>query len=74
MDKPNQLRIVKEVLEALGKIVESRIQDLPEEWDGFELRWYLRDILEIDFCPGLTGSKSRQKRYRAYKDERWPYL
>jgi len=73
MDKPNQLRIIKEVLEALEKIVESRIQDIPEEWDGFELRWWLRDILEVDFCPGLT-EKSRKRRYRKYTDERWEYV
>ena len=57
-------QFITEMLDELKKETLGRVDEMPEEWDGVELRWYLRDSAnEFVFGGYRDRRKSRYKKY-----------
>jgi hypothetical protein len=46
MDKQNQKRIIKEICKGIEEKMIQNLNNVPEEWDGFELRQWTSDIVK----------------------------
>lgn len=67
MDIPDKLRVINELFEGVKDDVLRKVKDMPEEWDGIELRWYIAG--KFSELPSYGGSYSRRsKRYQDYRN------
>lgn len=66
MERSEQREIATHLIDAIKNIVEERLERVPEDWDGHELRLWIRDIAdeEISYIP------MAQMRHREYKNTR----
>lgn len=68
MTKEKQVKFVNAVIDAVKKDIVEKIEkgEVPEDWDGIELRWYIRD----KFSEVVWGEwkNTKTKRYRDYKN------
>lgn len=44
--RKEQRRIIKEALKDAGERALAKLDRMPEEWDGFELRWLLAECID----------------------------
>ena len=67
MTKKDKKRFIGELTRSVTKTVLAKVNKMPEEWDGHELRQFLADHYQD--CTSLIW-KDYRSRYRAYKNER----
>lgn len=61
-----KLRVLDELISNVRDEILIKVGDMPEEWDGVELRWYVKEKFgEIVY--GIYRDK-RCKRYQDYKN------
>jgi hypothetical protein len=62
MDKEEKIQFINDLIEAVRSKIITKIEagSIPEEWDGIELRWFLRDIYSAQ-CG--SGSFTRRRNY-----------
>ncbi len=65
---------LKEYFSSICKEMVSKVEQMPDEWDGFELRWLATDTFrgnEIERTHwDPTHRTVRRRRLRAYNNER----
>jgi len=66
MDIPNKLRIISELFENVKDDVLRKVKDMPEEWDGIELRWYIAE--KFREAANYKHDKYRAARYNKYRN------
>lgn len=68
MDKINQKRVLNETLDFLKRRLENYIDigKIPEEWNGFEMRWLITDINSENEYPRNRD----RKRFKTYENHR----
>jgi len=49
MNLQNKERFIAEVMKNLEEGLLKKIEELPEEWDGFEIREWIKDYYEANF-------------------------
>jgi hypothetical protein len=73
MTKAEKLQFIADLTADVTALIISKIDKMPEEWDGGELRRYIADSFDAQvFEPFDTGSVwgfQRSKRLAAYRNE-----
>lgn len=64
MDKENQTRIVNEMCDGLKSHLLERMDKVPEEWDGFELRQWIVDYAQAN----ISYAKMQRARMKDYRN------
>ena len=67
MTKKDKKRFIRELTRSVTKTVLAKVNKMPEEWDGHELRQFLADYYQDSTS---LMRKDYRSRYRAYKNER----
>ena len=67
MDIPNKLRIISELFENVKDSVLRKVKDMPEDWDGIELRWYIAEKFGEEI-PSQKHDKRLAARYNKYRN------
>jgi len=63
MDKQEKIEFITRIMDDLKETMISRVYNMPEDWDGVELRWYIIDKSKnVDF----SSYKKTSKRYKDY--------
>ena len=63
MNAREKKRFIRELLETLSKSMREKVPDMPEEWDGIEIRQLLADTFAANTYPRLlTGKRKRDYR------------
>jgi len=66
MDIPEKLRFINDLTDNVKMDIVKNVKDMPEDWDGIELRWYIAEkFAEVVF--GGSEDK-RKKRYQDYRN------
>jgi len=67
MTKEDQITFTENFLDSIKKDITEKINagKVPEDWDGFELRELVKDIMDYE-ATFFNGIK-RQKRYQDYE-------
>jgi len=66
MDIPEKLKFINDLVDNVKMDIVKKVKDMPEDWDGIELRWYISERFnEIVF--GGSEDK-RKKRYQGYRN------
>ncbi len=62
-----KIAFVEEVLDDLRTHIHERVDKMPAEWDGIELRRYMTDYfrLYVDLPSRMTGNTRRALDYKA---------
>jgi hypothetical protein len=62
--KEEQERILLEIIEGCKKKLLNRLENIPDDWDGFELRWWTAKIFDdnANCRPQING----RRRFRDY--------
>ena len=68
MTKTEKKRFIREFIGDIQKDVMAKVEKMPEEWDGIDLRFYIgsKFAWEIE---GLTKERMKGKRGRDYRAE-----
>lgn len=61
-------RFINELINNVRKDIFARIRDMPEEWDGHELRRYIADKFDQSAMTVGKGRKDYAARFREYKN------
>ena len=64
MDKKNKIRIIQEILKNAEKDILSKVDEMPEGWDGVEMRQYVADYIGEHFVVRDMMSLKRKAEYR----------
>ena len=62
---PDEKRtFTRHLFAAISENIEAAIDDMPEAWDGFEIRWYIADafLAESETARPLGGDNGRARR------------
>jgi len=62
MNLNRKIKFVAEVMEELHEGLNEKLKELPEEWDGLELREWIKDYYENNFAY-LRMSLARKRAY-----------
>ena len=65
MDIPEKLRFINDLTDNVKMDIIKKVKDMPEDWDGVELRWYIAEMFKIIVSP--TAKHEYKKRYREYR-------
>lgn len=66
MTRADQKTFINTVCKNLKKGLLEKIKDIPEEWDGHELRLWVKDYYETNF---VVTSAMKGSRLKDYKNE-----
>ncbi len=66
MERQEQARICTELADGIRSAMLERIPNLPENWDGIELRWWMADLAMELYSP----AKQPSNRSREYRNDR----
>lgn len=73
MTRDEKLQFIGDLMATVKAAIVERVDDMPDEWDGHELRRYLADKLEEQifhpFSKHPVWGFERDKRLRAYHNE-----
>ena len=65
MNVQDKKEFISQLIDNVKNDILNRVEAMPENWDGVELREYIKDKFDECACPDFT----RRKRKRAYKNE-----
>lgn len=58
MNQEEKREFIAQLMGCVSQSVLSKIPEMPEEWDGYELRWYLSDkFREACYYPSTRNRK-----------------
>jgi hypothetical protein len=66
MNKEEKIKFIEDVLNGTKKQLIERIDDIPEEWDGYELRRWIAETIDEQY----NYMKMSNKRARDYNNTR----
>jgi len=73
MTKEEKLQFIGELTASVKASIIDKVDDMPEEWDGIELRRYIADKFEeqvfSEFRSDRVGGLNRARRLHAYRNE-----
>lgn len=62
MTKREKKRLVRDILKGFSKTVDEKIDQLPEDWDGFEIKQWIGDLYMQTYP--MRMDKKREKEYK----------
>ena len=62
MERQEQKRFIVEICNGMKKALLVKVHDIPENWDGFELRQWVKDFVECNYCYAKM-SRYRKREY-----------
>ena len=65
MTKQEQREFIEDLIEIAKADILSKLDRIPEDWDGYELRLMIHDRCDDQILWGKVNR--REKRYQAYK-------
>ena len=65
MDKADKVAFIESICKDLKEALLNRVDSMPEEWDGFELRQLLEDVVAQKY----NWTKMPMARKRSYNNE-----
>jgi hypothetical protein len=70
MTKAEKRKFIKDLTAAVARDAIAKIDRMPEEWDGHELRRYLADQFdrEVSALMNIKGARANRSRFRAYRN------
>lgn len=66
MNREEKLEFIERALEDIKESIVRNIDKIPEDWNGIELRWLIKDKAEEIVWDGID---KRTLRYRGYINE-----
>jgi hypothetical protein len=73
MTKEEKQQFIGDLIATVRASIVARVDEMPEEWDGLELRRYIADKFEEQvfepFDVGSVWGYQRSKRFAAYRNE-----
>ncbi len=66
MTGKEQKKFVAELIDNVKVEIEAKLGKIPDDWDGIELRWLIRDSFSAVVFGGYTDRRS--KRYKDYSN------
>jgi hypothetical protein len=72
MDKRQKQKFIRDLIGGVQELVLMKVDQMPDDWDGHELRRYIADKFEDSaMTVGRKGQhgKPYARRYREYKNE-----
>lgn len=64
MNKQEKIEFITNILEGLKQEAIQKVDRMPEEWDGFELRQYLADKAADFVWPSMKEERGRKRKYK----------
>jgi len=58
--KREQKRIAREILQGLSQTVHGELSKIPEDWNGYQLRAWIRDLMTERYVHELQGRLKRE--------------
>jgi len=68
MDIPEKLKFINDLVDSVKMDIVKKVKDMPEEWDGIELRWLIAEKFM-----GEVGARHKDKRSKRYQDY-WNFI
>lgn len=70
MDIQNKLTFISELIDNVRDEIIIKVGDMPEDWDGVELRWYIAEkFKEAMIEPSVYNTRPEyKKRYQDYRN------
>lgn len=71
METKEQKQFIENMCNAVKHELQSKIESgkVPENWNGFELRWWLRDTFKNECSHGDSAYNGKSKRKRDYVND-----
>lgn len=66
MNKKEKTHFVNELVDNVKAEILSHTDSMPNDWDGIELRWFVRDHFDMVVLGGFKDK--RVKRYKNYEN------
>lgn len=66
MKASDKKRFIQDLLDGLRETLIQKVDQMPEEWDGFELRWLIADTA----AENTFGNVTHKQRKAEYRNER----
>ena len=66
MDIPQKLTFIHELIDNVKDEIITKVADMPEEWDGIELRWLVVEKFAMEVVARFKDKRSR--RYQDYRN------
>ena len=66
MNSDDKKKFIEDFTKSCIEEIKEKVDDMPDNWDGFELRWYIADFFKRE-CMG--DQDNRTKRRRKYKND-----
>jgi hypothetical protein len=57
--RKEKIALVETLCDSVKAKIISEIDNIPESWDGFEIRWYLQDAFSHEARFGISNRKRR---------------
>ena len=67
MNKKDMTIFIDELFKTVKANIMKKVDKYPDEWNGIELRWLIRDHFDLAVFGGYRDKK--QKRFKDYKNE-----
>lgn len=64
MKKEEKRRFIEDLLDSVKKSILAKVDKMPDEWDGKELRWYIVDYVNLEVEWERDKRSSRYKEYQ----------
>ena len=68
MNAKAKRHFVQELIRSVQSEILDKLSEVPEEWDGFELRWMIADYFDRSRINPSGGDQGRQRK-REYRNE-----
>jgi len=68
MTRQEKKEFCTQLIEGVKSLVMERLECVPENWSGIELRWFINEVFD-DQCVFGQFRDHRTKRYRKYHND-----
>jgi hypothetical protein len=65
MDKKEKIKFINEIMRGAKRGMMHKVNNIPNDWDGFEIRQFIIDYITDNYRP----TKLKNKRLKDYKNK-----
>ena len=67
LSKNDKLTFIDDLMSSITGTIKNNVGEMPEDWDGIELRWYIAD--KVAELTAWRSSPATTKRHKDYENE-----